>query len=147
MSLELKDDDIINFKIKEGEGNDYNDDNINEKNIDENNNININNIIKKKDNIITKIPKYSFNIEKIYKNLSIDYEKNPYLFGSHYINGMHISHYMGRLLPYSLTMIEIQGGGFNCSERLFICMQKTFSSAANEKCDVRELIPEFYYMP
>ena len=54
---------------------------------------------------------------------------------------------MGRLFPYSLTMIEIQGSGFDCAERLFICLDKTFISAASEKCDVRELIPEFYYMP
>ena len=83
----------------------------------------------------------------MYKNLSIEYEKIPYLFGSHYSNGMYVCHFMGRIFPYCLTMIEIQGAGFDCSERLFICLQKTFSSASNEKCDVRELIPEFYCMP
>ena len=138
MCLELDDDDIIDLKIKEDD----------ENNNEEQNDKPDNSIEDKiKDNTLPKIPQYGFNIEKLYKDLSVEYEKIPYLFGSHYNNAMYISHYMGRLFPYSLTMIEIQGAGFDCAERLFICLQKTFSSAASEKCDVRELIPEFYSMP
>ena len=151
MSLELKDDEVINFKIlsneiKKKEDNKEIKTENNEINNEYNDSIN-ENIIKIKDNIYPEIPQYSFNIEKMYKNLSIEYEKIPYLFGSHYSNGMYVCHFMGRIFPYCLTMIEIQGAGFDCSERLFICLQKTFSSASNEKCDVRELIPEFYCMP
>ena len=102
---------------------------------------------KQYENLLQKIPKYNYNIEKIYKDPDIEYEKIPYLFGSHFSNAMYISHYMGRIFPYSLTMIEIQGSGFDCSERLFICLDKTFASATMEKCDVRELIPEFYFLP
>ena len=134
MCSELKEEDLKDFQINEEE------DKIEEEQND-------NKDDKISDIALPKIPKYNYNIEKLYKNVLIDYEKIPYLFGSHYSNAMYISHYMGRLFPFSLTMIEIQGAGFDCSERLFLCLQKTFSSAASEKCDVRELIPEFFSMP
>ena len=166
MSLDLKDEELVDFKIKD-EDEDYDENNTNEQgdlnknninnknnnNIDpnsaqgNNDNLVINNDKSTNDTTLSKIPLYNYNIEKIYKNDSVEYEKIPYLFGSHFSNAMYISHYMGRLFPYSLTMIEIQGSGFDCAERLFICLDKTFISAASEKCDVRELIPEFYYMP
>ena len=172
MSLDLKEEQIIDFKINENE--DEEEQNIEEnlekqnqrrkantvfekfpnkeeKNLDINN-INLNTIIineqnnKKKKNL-PKIPKYNYNIDKLYTNLNIQYEQIPYFYGSHYSNGMYVSHFLGRLFPYSLTMIEIQGTGFDCSERLFLCLEKTFLSATNEKCDLRELIPEFYTIP
>ena len=162
MSLDLKEEELIDFKIKEEDDDD--DETNNNAQGDLNNNNNKNNadpnfvqninddfvIINDKainDIVLPKIPIYSYNIEKVYKNTSIEYEKIPYLFGSHFSNAMYISHYMGRIFPYSFTMIEIQGAGFDCAERLFICLEKTFASAASEKCDLRELIPEFYYMP
>ena len=164
MSLDLKDEELIDFKIKDEDEEEDNDEtNPNEQNDANNKNSNPNvepNFIQNiNDNFVIindkaindvslpKIPFYDYNIEKVYKNLMIEYEKIPYLFGSHYSNAMYISHYMGRLFPFSFTMIEIQGGGFDCAERLFICLDKTFTSATSEKCDVRELIPEFYYLP
>ena len=138
MSLGLKEEKYIDFKIKDE------DEEINEEQDEINNKDDTD---KQYENLLQKIPKYNYNIEKIYKDPDIEYEKIPYLFGSHFSNAMYISHYMGRIFPYSLTMIEIQGSGFDCSERLFICLDKTFASATMEKCDVRELIPEFYFLP
>ena len=169
MSLELKEEEIINFKVKE-EVEEEKEETIetsevsNKMNIDDNkqnqSNINegINSIITtsgtetnkdivKKNKSLPKIPEYNYNIEKLYTNLNIEYERIPYCYGSHFSNGMYVSHFLGRLFPYSLTMIEIQGTGFDCSERLFLCLDKTFLSSTNEKCDIRELIPEFYTLP
>ena len=181
MSLELKDSEIIDFKIKEDIPEDEEEKNIIEPinlnisrpksfTIVQNKHINLNiesnrssaistnskysenneimneTKIKKKKNL-PKIPKYSYNLDKLYKNLNIEYEQLPYCFGSHFSNSMYVSHFLARLFPYSLTMIEIQGTGFDCSERLFLCIDKTFLSSTNEKSDVRELIPEFYTMP
>ena len=114
--------------------------------ISENNEI-MNKPKNKKKKFFPKIPKYSYNLDKLYMNLNVEYEKLPYCFGSHFSNSMYISHFLARLFPYSLTMIEIQGIGFDCSERLFLCIDKTFLSSTNEKSDVRELIPEFYTLP
>ena len=170
MSLELKDEQIIDFKIKEDITDNTNENNIsdsiNDNNItrpksytvmnkpinlnDESNIIStdiVNNIKIKKNKCSPKIPKYSYNIDKLYMNLNLEYEQLPYCYGSHYSNSMYISHFLARLFPYSLTMIEIQGSGFDCSERLFLCIEKTFLSSTNEKSDVRELIPEFYTIP
>ena len=168
MSLELKEAHIVDFKINENEEEEENEVNFDNNYqrpksftvIDNSNNIknkidqrksmdpNINNIIvNKKTKNLPKIPNYNYNIDKLYTNLNVPYDQIPYCFGSHFSNGMYVSHFLGRLFPYCLTMIEIQGTGFDCSERLFLCIDKTFLSSSNEKCDVRELIPEFYTIP
>ena len=41
----------------------------------------------------------------------------------------------------------MQGGHFDISDRLFYSIQETFKSVCEEVSDVRELIPEFFYMP
>ena len=95
----------------------------------------------------TKITDYKFDLEKFYYDTNFEYEKIPYCFGSHYSNAMYVSHYLGRIFPYALTMIEIQGDGFDCAERLFINFQKSFNNAISEKGDLRELIPEIFTLP
>ena len=170
MSLDLKEENFIDFKIKDEEQNVEEEEEHNEIRpksktvadkpiqniINEESNINTNKNPEKETPIVPKnkknknslkIPKYSYNIEKLYSNPDILYEQIPYCYGSHYSNGMYISHFLGRLFPYSLTMIEIQITGFDCPERLFLCMEKTFLSSTTEKCDIRELIPEFYTLP
>ena len=130
MSMDLKNEEIIDFKINEEE---------NIRNI-ENDNDNDN-----PNNNYPKIPKYNYDINKLYTNPNIECELIPHCF--HYSNSMYVSHFLGRLFPYSLTMIEIQGTGFDCSERLFLCFEKSFLSSTTEKGDLRELVPEFYYLP
>ena len=169
MSMSLLEDEIIDFKIKDEEiededaNQDQNDivtnnisnppnntNNPNIENIPNTSNASNNSNTEDKliDSSLPKIPQYSYDIDKLlYKNALMEYDRIPYLFGSHFSNAMYISHYLGRLFPYSNTMIEIQGSGFDCAERLFLCIEKTFSSATCEKCDVRELTPEFYSMP
>ena len=71
----------------------------------------------------------------------------PYFFGTHYSNPTYVAHYLTRIFPFSLIAIEIQGEKFDDPDRLFTSMKKTFESATTLKDDVRELIPEFYYMP
>ena len=77
----------------------------------------------------------------------MDMEIIPYFYGSHYSNGMYVSHFLSRLFPYSLVMIEIQTTGFDCPDRLFLSLERTFSSATSDKCDLRELIPEMFTIP
>ena len=103
--------------------------------------------VDKNEEELPKLLDYNYNIDKLYSNLDIQYDLIPYCFGSHFSNGMYVSHYLCRLFPYSLTMIEIQGAGFDCSERLFLNLQKSFYSSVTEKSDLREIIPEFFTMP
>ena len=104
-----------------------------------------NNNIEKENKL--KIPDYKYDLEKLYYNLNIEYERIPYLFGTHYSNSMYVSHFLLRLFPFCFNMIEIQGEGFDCPERLFFNLKNTFYSSTHEKCDLRELIPEFFTLP
>ena len=71
----------------------------------------------------------------------------PYFYGTHYSNATYVSHYLTRIFPFAFISIEIQGEKFDDKDRLFTSMQKTFESAMSLKDDVRELIPEFFYLP
>ena len=77
----------------------------------------------------------------------IDLELIPYFYGTHYSNPMYVNHYLLRLFPYSVIIIEMQGNQFDDPQRLFFSLNNTFHSATTQKCDVRELIPEFFYLP
>ena len=52
-----------------------------------------------------------------------------------------------KLFPFTISALEIQGETFDAPDRLFININKTFQSCTSEKCDVRELIPQFFYLP
>ena len=99
------------------------------------------------DDKLPKLLDYSINLNKIYNNLDIEYEKIPYCFGSHFSNASYVCHYLSRLFPYSSVMIEIQGSGFDCPDRLFLNLQKSLYSSITEKSDIREIIPELYTIP
>jgi len=68
-------------------------------------------------------------------------------YGSHYSNPIYVSHYLVRLFPYSVISIELQGGGFDDPNRLFFSIGNSFISSASQQGDVRELVPEFFYLP
>ena len=107
----------------------------------------LNEQIPEKDKNMPKIPDYKFDIEKLYNNPEFDYSKIPYCFGSHFSNSMYVSYYLVRIFPYSFTLIEIQGDGFDCADRSFIQLQNSFYSTISEKCDLREILPEFFTLP
>ena len=57
--------------------------------------------------------------------------------------------YLIRLPPFSTENQKLQGGQFDHADRLFNSIKDTWSSAAGKgnTSDVKELIPEFFYMP
>jgi hypothetical protein len=53
-----------------------------------------------------------------------------------------------RLEPFSRLALSLQGGRFDVADRLFHDVGRSWRSASCENLqDVRELIPEFYYLP
>lgn len=54
-----------------------------------------------------------------------------------------------RLPPFSTENQKLQGGQFDHADRLFNSVKDTWASAAGKSntSDVKELIPEFYYLP
>ena len=74
-------------------------------------------------------------------------EDNIHYFNTQYSNIVYTSNYMIRLFPYSFISIELQGNGFDNPNRLFFSIQDTFFNISSQKSDLRELIPEFFYLP
>ena len=70
-----------------------------------------------------------------------------YHYSSHYSNPFYVTHYLYRLFPYSSSAIELQGNGFDTPSRQFISIEQSYTNCMTEATDVRELIPEFYYLP
>ena len=80
-------------------------------------------------------------VEEKESNLEINY------FNTHYSNIIYTSNYMVRLFPYSFCAIELQGDGFDDPNRLFNSIISSFYNISTQKSDLRELIPEFFYLP
>ena len=72
----------------------------------------------------------------------------PFHYGTHYSSAMIVTSYLIRLQPFVQSYLLLQGGNFDHPDRLFYSIEKAWSSASKENMtDVRELIPEFYYLP
>ena len=77
-----------------------------------------------------------------------DHNAPPFHYGTHYSSAMIVTSYLIRLQPFVQSYLLLQGGNFDHPDRLFYSIEKTWSSASKENMtDVRELIPEFYYLP
>ncbi|XP_078429563.1 BEACH-DOMAIN HOMOLOG A1 isoform X2 [Wolffia australiana] len=70
-------------------------------------------------------------------------------YGSHYSSAGIVLFYLLRLPPFSLENQKLQGGQFDHADRLFNSVRDTWLSAAGKgnTSDVKELIPEFFYLP
>ncbi|XP_051506796.1 WD repeat- and FYVE domain-containing protein 4-like isoform X2 [Myxocyprinus asiaticus] len=67
---------------------------------------------------------------------------------THYSSAIIVASYLVRMEPFSQTFICLQGGSFDVPERMFYSIQKEWESASKDNMsDVRELIPEFFYLP
>ena len=71
----------------------------------------------------------------------------PYLFGTSYSNPFYVSYYLIRLFPFSHISIELQGKSFDNPNRLFLSVENAFHNSISQTTDVKEIIPEFFYLP
>ncbi|OTA37588.1 hypothetical protein BTJ68_04472 [Hortaea werneckii EXF-2000] len=72
----------------------------------------------------------------------------PFHYGTHYSSAMIVSSYLIRLPPYVQSYLLLQGGSFDHADRLFDSIGRAWASASRETMsDVRELTPEFFYLP
>ncbi|KAH7063205.1 hypothetical protein B0J12DRAFT_641803 [Macrophomina phaseolina] len=74
---------------------------------------------------------------------------NPvFHYGTHYSSAMIVTSYLIRLQPFVQSYLLLQGGSFDHADRLFDSIEKAWNSASRDNMtDVRELIPEFFYLP
>lgn len=77
-----------------------------------------------------------------------DENTHPFHYGTHYSSAMIISSYMIRLKPFVNSFLLLQDGKFGVADRLFTSISRAWRSAAVENTtDVRELTPEFFFLP
>lgn len=68
-------------------------------------------------------------------------------FGSHYSSAAAVLFYLLRVSPFTETLITLQSGRFDRSDRLFFSVKQAWRSASKlSTSDVKELIPEFFYL-
>nr|XP_046257722.1 WD repeat- and FYVE domain-containing protein 4 isoform X2 [Scatophagus argus] len=66
---------------------------------------------------------------------------------THYSSAIIVASFLVRMEPFSHTFQTLQGG-FDIPERMFYSVKKEWESASRDNMgDVRELIPEFFYLP
>ena len=71
----------------------------------------------------------------------------PFHYGSHYSSAGIVLYYLLRMEPYTTENIRLQGGRFDVADRLFDSISQTWASCLKDMSDVKELVPEFFYLP
>ncbi|KAM4636528.1 WD repeat- and FYVE domain-containing protein 4 [Discoglossus pictus] len=66
---------------------------------------------------------------------------------THYSSPSIVSSYLVRVEPFTQALRSLQGGSLDLADRMFHSVRAAWDSASRENMsDVRELIPEFYYL-
>jgi hypothetical protein len=69
-------------------------------------------------------------------------------YGTHYSSSMIVCSFLIRLEPFTQQYLKLQGGHFDHPDRLFHSIPQSWASSSKlNTTDVRELIPEFFYLP
>ncbi|XP_029426239.1 lysosomal-trafficking regulator isoform X3 [Nannospalax galili] len=94
-----------------------------------------------------------------YKYLEEEYRKGareddpmppvqPYHYGSHYSNSGTVLHFLVRMPPFTKMFLAYQDQSFDIPDRTFHSTNTTWRLSSFESMtDVKELIPEFFYLP
>ncbi|XP_010559117.1 PREDICTED: BEACH domain-containing protein C2-like [Tarenaya hassleriana] len=68
-------------------------------------------------------------------------------YGSHYSSAGAVLYYLTRVEPFTTLSIQLQGGKFDHADRMFSDIAATWNSVLEEMSDVKELVPELFYLP
>ncbi|XP_071511589.1 neurobeachin-like isoform X5 [Diadema antillarum] len=71
----------------------------------------------------------------------------PFHYGTHYSTLGFTLMWLMRLEPYTTYFLNLQGGKFDHASRTFSSMATAWKNCQRDTSDVKELIPEFYYLP
>ncbi|TKR77171.1 hypothetical protein L596_018191 [Steinernema carpocapsae] len=71
----------------------------------------------------------------------------PFHYGTHYSTQAFTLNWLLRVEPYTTMFLHMQSGRFDHSDRLFHSMSEAWDNCQRDTQDVKELIPELYYMP
>ncbi|XP_027159389.1 BEACH domain-containing protein C2 [Coffea eugenioides] len=68
-------------------------------------------------------------------------------YGSHYSSAGTVLYYLVRLEPFTTLSIQLQGGKFDHADRMFSDIVSTWNGVLEDMSDVKELVPELFYLP
>ena len=71
----------------------------------------------------------------------------PFHYGTHYSTPGFVLNWMVRCEPFTSMFLNFQGGKFDHADRTFHCVKQAWSNCQRDTSDVKELIPELFYMP
>ncbi|PWY97683.1 beach-domain-containing protein [Testicularia cyperi] len=75
-------------------------------------------------------------------------DMEPFHYGTHYSTASTVCGFLIRTRPFERLLIALQGGNFDLADRTFGSIGRAWLSASElSRGDVRELIPEFFYLP
>ena len=79
---------------------------------------------------------------------SFDDPKIPkFHYGTHYSSVGAVLYYLVRLEPFTSYFLNLNDHKFDWPDRMFDSVEDTFSNVLTNASDLKELIPEFYYLP
>ncbi|KAF7257255.1 hypothetical protein EG68_05654, partial [Paragonimus skrjabini miyazakii] len=76
-----------------------------------------------------------------------DDSQPPFHYGTHYSTAAFVLSYLLRLEPFTTLFLHLQDGKFDHPDRLFSSVGRTWDNCQRNTSDVKELIPEFFYLP
>lgn len=68
-------------------------------------------------------------------------------YGSHYSSAGTVLYYLVRVEPFTTLSIQLQGGKFDHADRMFFDISSTWNGILEDMSDVKELVPEMFYLP
>lgn len=68
-------------------------------------------------------------------------------YGSHYSSAGTVLYYLVRVEPFTTLQVQLQGGKFDHADRMFADIGGTWNGVLEDMSDVKELVPELFYLP
>lgn len=71
----------------------------------------------------------------------------PFHYGTHYSTSAFTLNWLIRMEPFTTMFLALQGGKFDHADRLFSSISMSWKNCQRDTSDVKELIPEWYFLP
>ncbi|GLV35236.1 rugose [Carabus blaptoides fortunei] len=71
----------------------------------------------------------------------------PFHYGTHYSTAAFVLNWLIRVEPMTTMFLALQGGKFDHPNRLFSSLALSWKNCQRDTSDVKELIPEFFFLP
>lgn len=68
-------------------------------------------------------------------------------YGTHYSTASFTLAWLLRIEPFTTFFLNMQGGKFDHADRTFSSISRAWRNSQRDTSDIKELVPEFYYLP